>query len=204
MKFINLISYLLSLLFPYRLIFLANYFKNKVYSNIYKRAFQDCGRKFYMESGAVLRGTKYITIGENLICNARLRLEAYDFYRGTRYTPEITIGDNVGINYDCHIACVNKISIGNNVLMASKIFITDHYHGEIDSAALQLSPALRPLHSPGPVIIEDNVWVGENVTIMPNVVIGQNTIIGANAVVTHSLPPNSVAVGAPAKVIKVL
>jgi acetyltransferase-like isoleucine patch superfamily enzyme len=88
--------------------------------------------------------------------------------------------------------------------MASRIFITDHYHGQINAEALKLPPANRPLHSPGPVIIEDNVWIGENVTIMPNVVIGKNSIIGANSVVTKSLAANCVAVGMPARVIKVL
>ena len=60
----------------------------------------------------------------------------------------------------------------------------------------------RPLHSKGPIIIEDNVWVGENVCILENVRIGKCSIIGANAVVTHDIPPYSIAVGVPAKVIK--
>ena len=51
---------------------------------------------------------------------------------------------------------------------------------------------------------KNNVWIGENVSIMPNVTIGENAIIGANSVVTKDIPPNSVAVGAPARFLKTL
>ena len=64
--------------------------------------------------------------------------------------------------------------------------------------------AKRRLHSKGPIIIEDNVWIGENACILENVRIGKCSIIGANAVVTHDIPPYSVAVGVPAKVIKTI
>ncbi|MBL4677498.1 MAG: hypothetical protein JKY70_15040 [Mucilaginibacter sp.] len=53
-----------------------------------------------------------------------------------------------------------------------------------------------------PVIIEDNVWIGETVSVLPGVTIGKGSIIGASAVVTKNIPPYSIAVGNPAKVIK--
>jgi len=77
-------------------------------------------------------------------------------------------------------------------------------HGEITAEALKIPPALREVVSKGPVIIEDNVWIGEGVAIMPNLTIGKNSIIGANSVVTSTIPPNSVAAGIPARVIKTL
>ena len=52
------------------------------------------------------------------------------------------------------------------------------------------------------MIIGKNVWVGEKVTVLPGVHIGEGSIIGANSVVTHDIPPYSIAVGIPAKVIK--
>lgn len=60
------------------------------------------------------------------------------------------------------------------------------------------------MYTKGPIIINDNVWIGEKATICPGVTIGKGSIIGANAVVTKSIPPYSVAVGCPAIIIKQL
>ena len=54
------------------------------------------------------------------------------------------------------------------------------------------------------MVIGNNVWIGRNVCIMPGVTIGDGAVIGANAVVTHDIPAYSVAVGVPAKVIKMI
>ena len=53
-----------------------------------------------------------------------------------------------------------------------------------------------------PVIIEDDVWIGSRVTILPGVTIGEGSVIGASAVVAKSVPPYSVVVGNPAKIVK--
>jgi acetyltransferase-like isoleucine patch superfamily enzyme len=88
--------------------------------------------------------------------------------------------------------------------MGRKVFITDNSHGSFTREQLDIRPNYRPLISKGPVIIEENVWIGEMVCIMPGVTIGRGSIIGANAVVTKSIPPYSIAAGVPAKVIKQL
>jgi acetyltransferase-like isoleucine patch superfamily enzyme len=195
---------LLSKTYSYRYWTKITRFLNQVYSCALRREFRSSGEGFYIEYPAILHGCEYIEIGKHFKSFARLRLEAFDSHLGFKYTPFITIGDNVSINYDCHIGCVNRIDIGNNVLMASKIFITDHYHGEINYEALNTAPSQRKVESKGPVVIEDNVWIGDGVAIMPNVTIGRNCIIGANSVVTSSMPPNAVVAGVPAKVIRIL
>ncbi len=144
----------------------------------------------------------YISIGNNFICLERLRIEAIDKYGIQYFKPEINIGNNVTFNTDVHIGCVNKVYIGNNVLLASRIFISDHSHGATNIESLSIPPNLRPLISKGPVIIEDNVWIGEGVSILSNVTIGKNSIIGANSVVTRSFGENSIIAGVPAKLIK--
>ena len=60
------------------------------------------------------------------------------------------------------------------------------------------------INSKGPVNIGKNVWTGTNVCIMPGVSIGNGAIIGANSVVTHDIPEAAVAVGAPARVVKII
>jgi len=145
---------------------------------------------------------QYVSIGNNFIALHNLRIEAIDNYSDVSFLPKIIIGDNVCMNSDVHIGAINEVRIGSNVLLASRIYISDHSHGSINAEELIDPPLKRKLSSKGPVIIEDNVWIGEGVFIMSGVTIGKNSIIGANAVVTKSIPENSVAVGIPAKVIR--
>ena len=149
-----------------------------------------------------LKGPEYITVGINFDCDQRLRLDAIDEFLGEKFSPEIIIGDNVSIQKDCHIGAINCFVLGNNVLLASKVFITDHSHGQATKEDILFPPSQRKLFSKGPVIIEDNVWLGEGVVVLSGVTIGENSIVGANAVVTKSIPKNSVAGGNPARIIR--
>jgi len=170
---------------------------------IYQK-FKKLGQYANLPKQLIIKNPQYISIGDGFSSLDNLRLEAWDAYGDQLFTPELYIGNNVCFNTDVHIACINKVSIGNNVLMASRIYISDHSHGEISKEALSKPPLYRPLVSKGPVVIEDNVWVGEGVSILPGVTIGKNTIIGTNAVVTKSFPENSVIAGNPARLIKTL
>lgn len=114
------------------------------------------------------------------------------------------IGDGSSLNYYCHIGAIDKIVIGDNVMIGSYVLITDHAHGKMTKEDLDIPVNQRRLFSKGPVIIDDNVWIGEHACIMPGVHIGRCSVIGANAVVTHDVPPYSMVAGCPAKVIKQL
>jgi acetyltransferase-like isoleucine patch superfamily enzyme len=163
-----------------------------------------CGDDVEFSFPVYAHGLNYVSVGEYFKVGPRFRIEAYDRYVEDSFCPQIIIGDNVNINFDCHIACINKIIIGNNVLIASKVLITDHFHGALDSESLLLPPISRKLVSKGGVTIGDNVWIGEGAVIMPNVVIGNNSIVGANSVVTKNIPNHCVVAGNPARVIKML
>jgi lipopolysaccharide O-acetyltransferase len=117
----------------------------------------------------------------------------------------IIFGENVEINDYVHIAAHKRIEIGNNVLIAGKIFITDLNHGSYGKNDIHDSPEILPNDrqlSAEPVIIEDNVWIGEFVSILPGVRIGKGSIIGTMSVVSKSIPEYCIAAGSPAKIIK--
>lgn len=116
----------------------------------------------------------------------------------------LIIGDNCRIGDYVHIVACENVQIGNNCLMASKIFISDTSHGSY-SGTHQSSPIDSPNERElnfKPVTIGENVWIGENVCILPGVKIGNGCIIGANSVVNNNILENCIAVGIPAKVIK--
>jgi len=116
----------------------------------------------------------------------------------------IKIGNNVQLNDNVHIVSAESVILGDDVLIASKVFISDCSHGKysgIDCSSPDSAPQTRPLYK-APVCIEDRVWIGDNVVVMPGVHIGAGTIIGASSVVVDSIPSDCIAVGAPARVIK--
>lgn len=147
-------------------------------------------------------GLENVYIGNGFQSGERLKLRTFSEWAGERHNPKITIGNNVSLQSDCHISAIDSVEIGNDVLIASFVFISDHQHGNKNYTDLNFPPLKRELSSKGPVVIEEKVWIGEKVTILPGVIIGRSSIIGAGSVVTKSIPPFSIACGNPAKVIK--
>lgn len=123
------------------------------------------------------------------------------------YGQHISIGNNVIININCTFVDCNKITIGNNVLIASNVQIYTATHPVNISDRLLDNWSYNNPHAffntyALPVTIEDNVWIGGGVIILPRVTIGKNSVIGAGSVVNKSIPPNSLAVGNPCKIIR--
>lgn len=113
------------------------------------------------------------------------------------FSSRVSLGNDsgIGVNARIHGTCV----IGDNVMMGDNctIITRDHRHDRTDIPMIQ-----QGFEEEQPVIIGDDVWIGERVTILPGVHIGEGCILAAGAVVTHSIPPYSIAAGVPAKVIK--
>jgi len=196
--------YLFYIVFSPKIINILIIYLNQLYTMWKINEFKKVGSNAYFNFPMYLHGGKYISLGSKFSSSVRLRIEAYDEHLGYKFFPKIIIGNNVSINSDCHIGAINEIIIEDGVLIASKVYITDHYHGEISTQAIDIAPSERKLYSKGTVKIEKNVWIGEGVVILPNVIIGQNSIIGANSVITKSIPKNSVVGGNPGKIIRTL
>jgi len=180
----------------------AGLLKRYIYSILVVNRFRQAGKKFRIGCYAKIRGAKYIHIGSRFKAGSGLRLEAIEEYRGQRFTPYISIGDNFCASEYCHIGAIHRVEIGNDVLLGSKVYITDHQHGTTDLTDLKEKPLERKLSCKGAVKIEDSVWIGDGVVILPGVTIGRNSVLGANCVVTRDIPPYSVAAGIPARIIK--
>ena len=158
--------------------------------------------------GARLGGMDCMQIGQGFTAGRGLWLEAVKDYStaGQVFYPELIIGNWVSVGEYVHIGCNHRVVIGDDVLMGSKIYITDHNHGvyrgeNADSPAVP--PVDRRLTEGESVEIGDRCWIGEFVTILPGVTIGEGCIIGSHSTVTHDIPANSIAVGSPACVVKV-
>ncbi len=147
-----------------------------------------------------LRGKSNISFGRRFVSGYMARLDALG-------GPGcIEFGDDVQINDYVHIGAIEKVRIGNHVLIASRVFISDHDHGlygaDPDSASSPLQPPVQRIVTGRPVDIGDRVWIGENVSVLSGVTIGSGSIIGAGAVVRTDIPANCIAVGVPARVVR--
>jgi maltose O-acetyltransferase len=112
------------------------------------------------------------------------------------YGYNIEVGDNFYANFGCVILDVNKVMIGDNVLLAPKV--------QIYTAAHPTNPGerLTGKEYAKSIMIGNNVWVGGGAIICPGVKIGNNVTIGAGSVVTKDIPDNVIAVGNPCRVIR--
>lgn len=150
----------------------------------------------------IIRGRNYIDFGEKLTTGVGCR---FDCFGKAKNDIVLKFGRNVQINDYVHVVAMDNVSIGDNVLMASHIFISDNSHGSYKCNFLDSNPDVPPIereYVTAPVKIGNNVWIGEGVCIMPGVTIGDGCVIGAHSVINKSIPDNSIAVGSPAKVIK--
>jgi acetyltransferase-like isoleucine patch superfamily enzyme len=158
-----------------------------------------------IDPSARLRGLSCIHIAGNFRAGRHLWLEAVTRDDDTHFNPRIEIGHNVIVNDDVHIAATHHVTIGDDVLIASRVYISDHGHGNYRVPGMadpEMPPRLRPVDRDLTTIIEANVWIGDMVAVLPGVRIGRGSVIGSNSVVASDIPPHSIAVGAPARVVR--
>lgn len=112
------------------------------------------------------------------------------------FGKNISIGDDVYINFGCVILDCGQVHIGNNTLIGPNVglFSGNHTIDADERAAGGLIPK--------PITIGNRVWLCGNVTVVPGVTIGDDTVIGAGSVVTHDIPSGVIAAGNPCKVLR--
>jgi acetyltransferase-like isoleucine patch superfamily enzyme len=106
----------------------------------------------------------------------------------------ISIGNYAMICPGVRIGSAEKITIGNNCMFANNSYITDaDWHGIYNRIIIG---------NTAPVSLGDNVWIGDSAIVCKGVAIGENSVIGAGSVVVGNIPPNCIAAGNPAQIIK--
>ena len=117
--------------------------------------------------------------------------------QGAVFHRSVRLGDRSGIGVNARL--YGAVTIGRCVMMGADVTIITRQHRTARTDVPMMDQGFEPER---PVVIGDDVWIGDRVTILPGVTVGDGCIIGAGAVVTHDLPPLSVAAGVPARVIR--
>ncbi len=190
---------------------MGTYLRRLVYQNI----FGSMGNEVFIQHGVDITGSSFIEIGNGVNIFKGVRLDAKGHQNNRMYisnqvtiernvdigcmdNTSIYIGENTYIAPGVCIAGPGDIRIGKNCMIASHsgIYANNHVFTDL----------LLPIREQGitreGITIENNCWLGHGVTVLDGVTIGEGSIIGAGAVVSKNIPPYSIAVGVPAKVIK--
>lgn len=183
---------------------------------IYRTIVAQIGQSLYIESGVEIAGANCLEIGNDVKILRDVRLTAREknskirlgdkvcIERGVNISVvphegncQIEIGDRTVIGaYSC-VAGPGDIKIGKCCLIASHVGIYANNHIFADASRYIWDQGVTREG----IVIEDDCWLGNGVTVLDGVTIGRGSVIGAGAVVTKNIPPYSVAVGVPAKVV---
>lgn len=161
-----------------------------------RHRFMSVGDHTRVERPLRVDGIQNISLGNNVMIHEGTWLAAMPL---TGSPVELLIKDGASLGHYNHIYATRSIVIENDVLTADKVYISDNLHSYEDVSV----PIIKqPIRQCKPVVIGEGSWLGEHVCVI-GASIGKHCVIGANAVVTNDIPDYCVAVGAPAKVIKI-
>lgn len=147
-----------------------------------------------------------IKIGENVTFRNRLKYNPAGVLHPTVLRANVpgaklTIGNRVGIS-GAIICCETSIVIGDYCLLGANCSIYDTDYHPLDYLARRADDQLETQRVP--IVIGNDCWIGANAVILKGVTVGARSVIGANSVVTSDIPPDSIAVGNPARVVQKL
>lgn len=181
----------------------------------YPALFKRIGDKVVFGHHVTLRVPRRISIGNHVVIDDYAMLSARGVGKeGISIGDKVLIGrnsliktrsgsiqikDNANIGSNCQVGSTSSVVIGRYCLLASGCYIGGMQHG-FDRSDVPI--VQQALNIKGGIRIEDDVWLGVNVVVNDGITIGQGSIIGAGSIVTKDIPPYSIAVGAPARVIK--
>lgn len=166
---------------------------------IHRPSFKKLGKRSVIYKPIMIRGRKYISLGNYCFFFKGARVEAISKYGGNqRFNPDLKIGDNTTFEQNCHLTCAGKMTIGKNCTFSANIYISDSEHSNTDRSVSVLEQDLKVSE----VSIGDNCFIGIGSFILAGTKLGNGVIVGANSVVKGVFPDNVMLVGSPARIIK--
>ena len=163
----------------------------------WRRRFYAFGWRSYVGRCDMLTNPRAIAIGRGVLIRKGARLEAVD--PDPHDGPKLIIGDGTAIQFYFHCGAAGRVTIGRNVLMGGRVYITDHDHCYDEPG---LSARENPRLIVAPVEIGDGAFLGEGCVILKGVRVGKRAVVAANAVVTRDVPDFAVVAGVPAHVVR--
>lgn len=149
------------------------------------------GRSVKFEGRMLIKGAHRIKIGAHTTVGRFTQLD-------TLRNGYIIIGEHCFLGHSSIITSNLKVIIGDKVLISPNCFITDVNHG------IKLGvPIIEQMGTNMPIRIGSDVWLGIFTVIVPGGIIGDGAVLGAASLVNSEIPPLAVAVGQPAKVVKI-
>ncbi|MFN8112969.1 MAG: acyltransferase [Solirubrobacterales bacterium] len=163
-----------------------------------RRLLTVAGRRWRTDGMLFLGPRLQIQIGRG----ARIRFGRFVWLgHGTKircHEGRVEIGPKTVLGQECTISAYQRVSIGQQCVIADRVMFIDFDHTVTDPEL----PIRRQGIYKRDVVVGSNVWIGYGAQILRGVTVGDNAIIGASAVVTRDIPANAVAAGSPARVVR--
>lgn len=169
-------------------------------TTLVRSSFADFGARSVIFAPVRLAGVEHVKVGNGVYIGSGCWIQGGPDPERTADSHHVPlkIGNRVSISGNTTISAVRSVQIGNDVLIASGVFICDHTHQTTGIKAIRD----QGITGIAPVSIGAGSWIGQNVVIMPGVSIGEGAVIGANSVVTKDVPSRTIAFGTPASIYR--
>jgi acetyltransferase-like isoleucine patch superfamily enzyme len=166
--------------------------RDRLFTRIARSGFAAVG------AGSIIRPPIRVWNPDRIHIGANVTIAQGSWLVAVNADATVEVGDGCGFSGETVLSAAERVTIGRKVLFGRNVHVADHSHGY----ALDGGPVIdQPLVDIAPVKIDDGAWLGQNVVVLPGTTIGAGAVVGANSVVRTDIPPNAVAVGAPARVV---